>query len=108
MGYLLSMKYTIFPSINSDYMVSKLGFEFDLEKGKFLREFSKEQEKRRRVVGCFFETPTSRARGVTPPTRGGASATAADHRHQVWWPETQHVSHMCRYCVFALFHTHHV
>ena len=32
-----------FPSINSDYMISEQGFEFDLEKEIFLREFLEKQ-----------------------------------------------------------------
>ena len=51
-------------SIISNYMVSEQGFEFPKKRQNF-EEFSKEQEK---PWGCFFETPTSRACGVTPPT----------------------------------------
>ena len=33
-----------FPSINSDYMISKQGFEFALEEAKFLENFRKNRE----------------------------------------------------------------
>ena len=36
---------------------------------------------------CFFKTRISRAREISPPAQGGASA-ANEPRHQVRWPET--------------------
>ena len=62
------MKNTILPSIIFDYMVSEPGFEFVIEKANFLEIFSKKIEKIRRLLEGFFETPTSRVRGVTLPT----------------------------------------
>ena len=38
------MKYTNFPSINSDYMVSEVGLEFALEYEIFLENFRKNGE----------------------------------------------------------------
>ena len=62
------MKYTIFPSINFDYMVSEQGFEFALEKANFLENFWKNREEEKSRGGVSLKHQLSRAHGMTPPT----------------------------------------
>ena len=76
-----------------------LGLRFE----EFLRRMPRFSSRIGRQWGEFFETSTSRARGISPSAQRGAPATN-ECRHQVRWPKSVCEPHAPSW-YFALFPT---